>query len=66
MKLQNPEQLFGTAMKRRRTMILPSSHSTPWSGNQAMRAAPGEPRRDEISMRSVSCRSFTTLRHDGY
>ena len=54
-----------TAMKRRRIMLLPSSHSTPWSGNQAMRAAPGDPRRDEISMRLIRCQSFPMFRRDG-
>ena len=46
-------------------MLLPSSHSTPWSGNQAMRAAPGDPRRDEISMRLIRCQSFPMFRRDG-
>ena len=60
------ETAFQGAMKRRRIMILPSSHSTEWNRNQAMRAAPREPRRDENSMRSISCRSFLMLRRDGY
>ena len=46
-------------------MLLPSSHSTPWSGNQAMRAASGDPRRDEISMRLIRCQSFPMFRRDG-
>lgn len=54
------------AMKRRRIMILLFSHSTPWSGNQAMRAALGEPRRDESSMRLISFQSFRMFRRDGY
>ena len=31
-------------------MLLPSSHSTLWSGNQAKRAASGNPRRGETPM----------------